>query len=231
MKLYELEWGLYPRRVGIYLAEKGLTGIERIALDPMKGWPPAELKAISPAGTVPILVPADGPAIRQSVAILEYLEEIHPEPFMLGKTAQDRARSRELMGVIDEACTHFSRWCHAASPLFAGRDVQSVDAAAISRGAYLRQLAVLDALAAETGGPFLSGAAIGIADCMAMATLQFAERFYGVPVPEDCPTLREWYAMFQQRPSAAVPDYPAMLHELAYGLDGARPGQPAGQPA
>ena len=43
MKLYELAWGLYPRRVGIYLAEKGITSIERVSFDLMAGWPPPEL--------------------------------------------------------------------------------------------------------------------------------------------------------------------------------------------
>ena len=55
MTLYELAWGLYPRRVGIYLAEKGIAGIERVAFDAMAGWPPPDLTRLSPMGTVPIL--------------------------------------------------------------------------------------------------------------------------------------------------------------------------------
>lgn len=78
MKLYELEWGLYLRRIGIYLAEKGITHVERIAFDLMQGWPPPELARLSPAGTVPILDTGDGTVIRSSIAILEYLEERFP---------------------------------------------------------------------------------------------------------------------------------------------------------
>ncbi|MCC2976670.1 hypothetical protein LK533_08275 [Sphingomonas sp. PL-96] len=93
MTLYELEWGLYPRRVGIYLAEKGITGIERIAFDAL-------------AATL----------VRSSIAILEYLEERFPSPDMLGATPEARARTRELVGVIDEAAMQFGIWCHKASP-------------------------------------------------------------------------------------------------------------------
>ena len=218
MKLYELVWGLYPRRVAIYLAEKGLAEIERIAFDATQGWPPAELKSVSPSGTVPILIPDDGPAIRQSVAILEYLEEIHPSPSMLGRTAQDRARTRELMSVIDEACIHFGTWCHKASPVFAMREPQSHDAARVARDDFFHHLTILEALVSETSGPFLAGGEVTVADCMAMATFQFADRFYGVPLPEDCPALGRWYKDFSQRASATPPEYPKVLHDMAYGL-------------
>ncbi|MGI4879503.1 MAG: glutathione S-transferase N-terminal domain-containing protein [Janthinobacterium lividum] len=92
MTLYELAWGLYPRRIGIYLAEKGITGIERVVFDLMAGWPPPELAGLSPLGTVPILRTEDSTLIRSSVAILEYLEERFPSPDMLGETPQARER-------------------------------------------------------------------------------------------------------------------------------------------
>ena len=39
MKLYELEWGLYPRRVSIYMAEKDIRGVERVTFDALVAWP------------------------------------------------------------------------------------------------------------------------------------------------------------------------------------------------
>lgn len=107
MKLYELEWGLYPRRDGIYLAEKGITGIERIAFNALDAWPPPELTRLGPIGTVPILYTEEGTLIRSSIAILEYLEERFPSPDMFGATAEKRARTRELVSVIDEAAMQF----------------------------------------------------------------------------------------------------------------------------
>lgn len=227
MTLYELDWGLYPRRVGIYLAEKGITGIERMAFDLMAGWPPPELSRLSPLATVPILQTEDGTLIRSSIAILEYLEERFPSPEMLGATPTLRARTRELVSVIDEAALQFGIWCHKGSPAFAGREEQSTQAATFAAGAYHRQLRLLDVLAREAGGPFLAGDNATVADCVAMATLQFAQGLYGVPVPDECAALLDWYAMFSERPSAMPAPYPAPLHEVAYGLPKASPPPPA----
>lgn len=218
MKLYELSWGLYPRRVGIYLAEKGIDSIERVGFDLMAGWPPPELAQLSPLGTVPILRTEDGTLIRSSVAILEYLEERFPSPNMLGSRPEDRARTREFVGVIDEAATQFGIWCHKGSPAFAGREPQSPEAATCAADAYHGRLRLLEKLAGETQGPFLAGADVTIADCIAMATLQFADALYGVALPSDCPVLGRWYAMFLARPSAALVSYPAQLLAAAYGL-------------
>jgi len=218
MTLYELAWGLYPRRIGIYLAEKGITGIERVAFDLMAGWPPPELAGLSPLGTVPILRTEDSTLIRSSVAILEYLEERFPSPDMLGETPQARARTREFVSVIDEAATQFGIWCHKGSPAFAGREPQSREAATFAADAYYGRLRLLETLAGETEGPFLAGAHVTIADCIAMATLQFAEALYGVHLPENCAVLAEWHATFGTRSSAAPVSYPAPLLAVAHGL-------------
>ena len=208
MTLYELEWGLYPRRVGIYLAEKGIMDIDRVALDISAGWPPPELERLSPLATVPILLTEDGMPIRSSIAILEYLEERFPSPDLLGATPELRALTRELAAVIDEAASQFGIWCHKGSPAFAGREEQSREAATIAADAYYGRLSLLDTLASETPGVFLAGDEVTIADCIAMATLQFAEKLYGVSLPEGCPALRDWYHTFSRRPSAAAPSYP-----------------------
>lgn len=218
MTLYELAWGLYPRRVGIYLVEKGIGGVERVAFDLMAGWPPPELSQLSPLATVPILRTGDGTLIRSSIAILEYLEELFPSPNMLGETPQTRAQTREVVSVTDEAATQFGIWCHKGSPAFAGREPQNREAAIFAADAYHGRLRVLDTLAGEADGPFLTGARVTIADCIAMATLQFAEGLYGVTLPKAFRNLVEWYAMFGARPSAAPALYPAPLLSVAYGL-------------
>jgi glutathione S-transferase len=76
MKLYEFNGGLFPPRVGIYLGEKGITDIDRIAFDMFANRPPPEMERLGPLGTVPILETDDGTLIRSSLAILEYLEEL-----------------------------------------------------------------------------------------------------------------------------------------------------------
>lgn len=101
------------------------------------------------------------------------------------------------------------------SPAFAGREPQSRDAGTFAADAYCGRLRLLDTLAGETEGPFLAGAHVMTADCVAMATLQFAEGLYGVPLPTDCPVLAAWYAMFSTRPSAALVPFPAPLLAVA----------------
>lgn len=223
MKLYELDWGLFPRRVTIYLAEKGITGVERVAFDALDSWPPPELARLSPAGTVPILETEDGTLIRSSIAILEYLEERYPTPDMLGGTPEARARTREMVSVIDEAANQFVIWGFQGSPIYAGRKKQSREAATLAADNYHARLRLLNTMIAESEGPFVAGPQVTIADCMAAATLQFAESFYGVLVPKAHTALTDWYTCFSSRPSASPPAYPAPLLALAHGLAEASP--------
>ncbi|MBH0115203.1 hypothetical protein I5E68_19885 [Novosphingobium sp. YJ-S2-02] len=120
--------------------------------------------------------------------------------------------------MVDEAALQFGIWCHKGSPAFAGREEQSHEAATIAAGAYHRRLHLLDMLARETGGAFLAGGRVTIADCVAMATLQFADGLYGVPIPDGCDALSECYAMFAKRTSATPALYPEALYAVARGL-------------
>jgi len=83
MKFHELDWALYPRRVGIYLADKGIADIERIALDALDPETASKMARLSPQSTVPALETEDETVIGSSIAILEYLEELFPSPDML----------------------------------------------------------------------------------------------------------------------------------------------------
>jgi glutathione S-transferase len=220
MILYDLSWGLFPGRVTIYLAEKGTIPLEK-----RETWDPQSssldlgaVKAISPSEKVPVLVTRDGAAITQSRAILEYLEECFPEPNLIGVTPLERARTRELLDVLNEAAIHFATWCQHISPIFVGRLQQRADAGAQGRTDYFRSLELLERMAAN--GPFLSGERLTIADCVLGATFRFTEGLYGVQVPASATRLREIYGRLQRRPSMSVPPFPAVLQKAAVGLDG-----------
>ncbi len=218
MKLYELNWALYPRRIGIYLSEKEITDIDRVALDAMDAESIGKLKAVSSLGTVPMLQTEDGLKIRSSIAILEYLEDRYPQPNMIGRSSAEQARTREAMSIADEAALQFGIWAHKASPVFAGMEEQNPTTARFGAKAYLKQLERLDLILAENQGPFLTGSQITIADCIAMATVQFAADGYGVPLPGRLELLCAWYEFFKQRPSAYCPPYPEPFLTHAYGL-------------
>lgn len=218
MKLYEISWGIYPRRVGVYLAEKGISGIERIDVPVSADTPSPILGDLTPSGTVPALAIDGDRVIGSSLAIIEYLEDCFPSPNMMGATPSARARTRELVAVLDEATVHMGTWVRNASPLFAGRVPQNREAAKVAAQYYDRAIHMLDKWAGLSSGPWLAGPSITIADCIAFSALQFAREVYSVPIPDDCPALTSWFDRFSTRPSATAPAYPPEILAVARGL-------------
>ena len=96
MLLYQFRKGTNPRRVIIYLSEKGID-VPRYELDyENKEHRSGKYLAINPSGRAPTLVTDAGLVITDSAAIVEYLEELHPERPMIGTDAASRARVRSL---------------------------------------------------------------------------------------------------------------------------------------
>lgn len=218
MKLYEIPWGVYPRRVDVYLAEKGIKSIERIAVDPTEYSATPILGKLTPAGSAPALDTGEGTVLGSSLAILEYLEEKFPTPNMLGATPEARAMTREFTFVIDEATTHFGVWALNASPIFEGRLPQSREAAKTASNAYNRKLKLLDKMAGLMEGDFLTGDEVTIADCVTYSILQFAKDLYTVPLPDDCPHLQQHFDMFSRRESATPRPFPEEILLQGQGL-------------
>jgi glutathione S-transferase len=221
MKLYDFPWGPYPLRITIYLAEKGLSEVEVIKLEPpldKSNWPPAFLKELTPAGSLPVIVDDDGTTVGQSLAILEYLEETRDGPDMIGATAAERARTREMASVFDEAIAFFGLWSRHGSRLNRGIIRESLEAAAIGAERYGQKIRLAERMLGNK--PFMAGASATIADCVAMATLQFTREFYGVPIPGDCQRLIDWYGRFSERPSVSPLQFPEAQHAIARDLIG-----------
>jgi len=218
MKLFELTWGLYPRRVIIYLVEKGITDIERVPLDFLRNQHrDSRHLSRNPASTVPVLELSPGVYIRQSTAILEYLEELYPHPNMMGETSEARAFTRDLMSLINESTQWLGLYVMNSNPLFAGRVEQKKDAADAAWDLYQSRMGVLDKIVYSA--EFLNDVHPTIADCSLASLIQFSTDFYNVEVP-DCGHIKEWYGRFSARPSAHPPKYPRELLAIARGQKG-----------
>jgi len=106
MKLYGYWRSLATYRVKVALALKGMT-VDEVSIDILKGAQHGkDYTGVNPQAVVPALVLDDGgPPLFQSLAILEYLDETHPQPPLLPADARGRARVRGL-ALISAADSH-----------------------------------------------------------------------------------------------------------------------------
>ncbi|MEO8601457.1 MAG: glutathione S-transferase family protein [bacterium] len=202
MKLYDFALAPNPKKVRVYLAEKGLEiPVEQVDVMNGANRKPDFLQK-NPLGGLPVLQLDDGSHLTESLAIIEYLEELHPTPPMLGTSAVERARVRATericeLGVLFGIATVFQN-THA---FFAARVKQSADAAEQGRLRLATNLKVLDAKIGNQ--PFVCGAQPTIADCTLFAALEMAA-FAEIPVDPGLQNVGRWHAAFKQRPSAAA---------------------------
>ncbi len=209
MKLYDCEQAPNPRRVRIFMAEKGIS-CETEQLNIVQGDNLGDdFLAVNPRGLLPTLVLDDGTVLDESVAICRYLEETHPEPPLMGTDAVSRAqvesrqRHMEFEGLLSAAETFRN-----AFPRFSkrglGGNVGEVDAipALVERGkaSLLRFYNRLDAHLGQSR--YVAGDEFTIADITALCAVDFASVAARVPVPDNCENVARWHAEVSARPSA-----------------------------
>jgi glutathione S-transferase len=201
MKLHDFPLAPNPRKLRVYLAEKGIE-IPRIMVNLVAGEQNTpEFRAKNPMGGLPVLELDDGSCLRESLAIIEYLEELHPDPPMIGATPLERARVRALERTADlGVLMGVSRVIHNTHSLLPGR-VPNPDVAAIARRELEKPAGFLDATLAD-GRAFVAGERPSIADCTLFAAFEFARMGeLGIAWPEH---LVRWYEAFRERPSASL---------------------------
>lgn len=204
MKLYIFPIAPNPTKVGLYLSEKAAGGaaidLQQVLVDLREGEQKRpEHLARNPFGKLPVLELDDGSYLIESLAIIEYLEECHPQPAMIGRSPLERARVRELERIADlGVLLQVGRIIHATnSPLGLP---PNPGVAASARATLPDALRVLNDRLAD-GRPFVAGAAPTIADCTLAAALQFA-RFGGVEIDAGYTHLMRWDAAYRARPAA-----------------------------
>lgn len=198
MKLYCFPVAPNPTKVRVYLAEKGIEIDEvRVSLPKGEQRGEAHLRR-NPLGAVPVLELDDGGFLTESLPIIEYLEELHPDPPMIGREPLERARTRELEQIADGVLSSIGRIIHATNSPIGLPPVPEIAAAARQR--LPAPLGVLDARVGDS--PFVAGRAPTIADCTLFAAFFFAG-FGKVEIDPAFTNLHRWYREFSARPSAA----------------------------
>lgn len=209
MKFYDCHTAPSPRRVRIFIAEKGLD-IPTVQVDLRKGEHLTEtFRVLNPWCTVPVLELDDGTAISEAVAVCRYLEEAHPEPPLMGVDARDRAvvamweHRFEIDGflAVTEAFRNQARGL--AGRALTGPDgaEQIPELAQRGRRRVERFFAVLDEQLAHH--PFVAGERYTIADITAQVAVDFAG-WIKMSLPPECRHATDWYRRVSQRPSAAA---------------------------
>jgi glutathione S-transferase len=203
MKLYDTARAPNPRRVRIFLAEKGIT-VPTEQVDIMKQeHKGSDYTAINPVQRVPALVLEDGTVIAESIAICRYFEEVQPEPPLFGTGAAGRAQVEmwqrilefELLGAVAAIFRHLH-------PAMAALEQPQVAAwGEANRDKLTRFLGILDRHLADRS--FVCGDAFSVADITGLVAIDFMKPSK-LAVPPELANLRRWHETVSARPSAVA---------------------------
>jgi glutathione S-transferase len=200
VKLYDSAMAPNPRRVRIFLAEKGIE-VPKVQVDIGQAEnrkPPFLAK--NPMGGLPMLELDDGTCIAESVGICRYFEETHPEPPLLGTDARDRAlvemwqRRMEL-----EVALPIMQCFRNTHAFFQGRIPQVPEYGEVCRSSAEKRLAWLDGELATR--PFVAGERFTIADITALVGIDFG-RVVEIRIQPEQKHLQRWHEAVSSRPSA-----------------------------
>lgn len=201
MRIIETRAAPNPRRVRIFLAEKGIS-LPFEEVDLMKGaLKTPELTALNPLQRVPILVLDDGAVLTETVAICRYFEESQPAPALFGTGALGKAVTEMWQRRVEFnllACVaNVFRHLH---PAMASLEVPQVAAwGEANKPRALDMLGILDRRLGETR--YVAGDAYSIADITALVAVDFM-RPARIARPEGLSNLERWHGDVSARPSA-----------------------------
>lgn len=201
MKLYDAATAPNPRRVRIFIAEKGLD-VPCEQVDIMNAVNRGEefRKNVNPMGTLPVLELDDGTCIAETGAICRYFEEVHPDPPLLGVDAKDKAvvemwNRRMELELFQPATLAFQQ----QHEFFKGRVPQVPEYATVSKAKAEKTLAWLDGVLADR--EYIAGERFTVADIVALCAVDFG-RVSKIKLQPDQKHLARWHEQVSARPSA-----------------------------
>ncbi len=201
MRIIETRSAPNPRRVRIFLAEKGIS-VAYEQLDMMVGdLKSASFTAINPLQRVPVLILDDGTAISESVAICRYFEELQPEPPLFGVGPVARATVEMWQRRLDLGFfLHVAQAFRHLHPKMAHLEVPQVPSWGEANKE--KALAMLELIDTQLGqSRFLAGPDYSIADITLLVAVDFMKPAKLV-LPAGLDNVRRWHEDVAARPSA-----------------------------
>jgi glutathione S-transferase len=203
MKLYDGGRAPNPRRVRIFLAEKGIAiPSEQVDLGKLEQRSDV-FTALNPMQRVPALVLDDGTVIAESIAICRYFEALNPEPPLFGRDALEIAlvemwQRRVELHLLFPVAMVFQH-LHPAMKIMVDPQVAAWGEA--NKPRVTQFLRILDVELKDR--PFVVGADYTVADITAMVAVDFM-RVSKLVVPDELANVKRWHAAVSARPSAAA---------------------------
>jgi glutathione S-transferase len=201
VKILQTQGAPNPRRVRIFLAEKGIQ-VPFEELDLMKGaLKTPEFTKVNKLQRVPVLILDDGTPIAETMAICRYFEALQPEPALFGKGPREGAIvemwNRRMELNVLQCVAHAFRHLH---PAMAQLEVPQVAAwGEANKPRALEMLAILDDELA--GRPFIAGSDFSVADITALVAVDFM-KVARIQRPPELKNLERWHQSVSARPSA-----------------------------
>ena len=199
MKIYDTKTAPTPRRVRIFLAEKGID-VDYVQVDLAKGENLSpEMRAKNPIGKIPVLELDDGTCIGESDAICLYFEALQPEPPLLGVTPLEKGVIAMWQRQIEMCLFNQVGMCFQhTTGYFKDRMTPVPEFGKVSGINANKYLSVLDKRLAEN--EFMAGDKFSIADITALCAIDFG-RVVDLRIGEDQVNLQRWYDQINSRPS------------------------------
>lgn len=190
-----------PRRVRIFLAEKGVAyeSIEVSIATAAHRTP--EFRKKNPLALLPVLELADGKILRESIAICRYLEELHPEPNLFGADPWERAQIEQWNRHAElELLVPIASVFRNTHTFWNGRIKQSAEYGEIMREVALGRFDWFNSELAQR--PYIAGQRFTVADITALCAIDFGKVSKLRLDPETHPHLADWHTRVSERPSA-----------------------------
>ncbi|CAM3775160.1 glutathione S-transferase family protein [Parendozoicomonas haliclonae] len=200
MKIYETQTAPNPRRVRIFLAEKGVKDVEYVQVDIKAGDNlKPEVLAKNPLGKVPYLELDDGTVITETTAICRYFEELYPENPLMGSTPQEKAQVEMWQRLCDIYFMLQVGMCFQHTTGYFKDRMTPVPEWGVEAGKNaVKFLSVVENQLADN--TYVAGENFSIADIILLCAVDFA-RVIKIRMGDEHPNLQRWYELVNTRES------------------------------